>query len=200
MAGSRNKVEIVFLEPWQAEMRLSVLFLLPGVSCTSALICRVVFWWLWCNSRGWRLVLPQGHQLKVVCVCVPSCPPGWRAGSGLHPGLGSRGTKCSLSAWEGALPQMASDEKVSIAPLLCLRQPCCSRGMITELDSSQEGIWGQSRCFFYNSQACHILAFLFLSTFLLILSFICYDSFSFGRFGLMWYFNFLFVAMSLVAI
>lgn len=53
----------------------------------------------------------------------------------------AQGTKCSHSAWEGALPQMAAHEKeVSIAPLLCLRQPCCSRGMITELDSTQEGI------------------------------------------------------------
>lgn len=75
MAGSGNKVEILFLEPWQAEMRLSVLFLLPGVSCTSVLICRVVCWWLWCSSRGWRLVLPQGHKQKVVCASPHGLQP-----------------------------------------------------------------------------------------------------------------------------
>lgn len=62
-------------------------------------------------------------------------------------------------------------KEISVAPLLCLRQPCCSRGMIAELDSSREGIWGQSRSFFYNLKACHILGLLFLPTFLVILFF-----------------------------
>lgn len=193
MAGSRNKAEIIFLEPWHAEMRLSVLFLLPGVSSTSALVCRAVFWWLWCSCPGWRLVLPQGHKQKVVCVSprvllALGCAQVW-AGHKLFP------------VWLGRCfaPNGIRWEEVGVAPWLIETTLLLKRDDY-RVRQHQEGIWGQSRCFFYNSQACHILAFLFLPTFPLILYFIYYDSFSFGKFELMWCFNFLFVGMSLFAI
>lgn len=95
---------------------------------------------------------------------------GWKADFGLHPGHETKDTNFSLSDWKVLCPKWHQIKKqIGIALSLCLRQRCCLRGMVTELDNSQEGIWGQSRCFFYNLKACHILAFLFLPAFLVML-------------------------------
>lgn len=54
----------------------------------------------------------EGH------VCVPLCAPtsAERQALGCAQVCVAEGTNCSLSDWEGALPQMASDEKKSALP------------------------------------------------------------------------------------
>ena len=154
-------------------MRFSVLCLSPGAGYTSVLICRAAFWRPCRSPPGWWQVLPRGHEQKVACTSAlifQTWPKGglWAAPRSVKP----RAQIVPFLAGRCFAPDGFRWEKtIRVALLLCLRQPCCSRGMITELDSRQEGIWGQSRCFCYNSKACHILALLFLPTFLVLLFF-----------------------------